>query len=243
VTGAVAGGRLYAGTCADPDCSGPTRMYAYQPSTGTWTRVADYPLATSTMACAGIGGKLYCAGGFVDGDITAKGYTFDPAVNTWTAIPDMPTGTARTAYFAANGTLVVAGGIVPDGPVQSTFAYDPVTRTWSTLPDRQTRLHESAGACGGYAVGGHTSRSADTWAYAETLPGYDRCGTEGDQDVPWLATKTSGSVVKPGGSVTLTVDLDATGTAAGNYTAAVAVRADTPYPIAPIGIRMTVTKR
>jgi hypothetical protein len=241
VTGAVAGGRLYAGACSDAGCSGPTRMYAYQPSTGTWTRVADYPLATERMACAGIAGKLYCAGGFVNSDVTAKGYTFDPKVNTWSPIPDMPTGLARTAYFAANGKLVVAGGIVSDGAVTSTFAYDPVARTWSKLPDRKAALHESAGACGGYAVGGHRNHSSDTAASAETLPGYDRCGTEGDTNVPWLTAKTSGTVIEPGGSVTVTVNLDATGTAAGTYPAALAVRADTPYPITPIGIRLTVT--
>jgi hypothetical protein len=241
VTGAVGGGRLYAGACTDADCSGPTRMYAYQPSTGTWTRVADYPLAAKTMACAGIAGKLYCAGGFVNDDITAKGYTFDPATNKWSPIPDMPTGLARTAYFAANGKLVVAGGIVPDGAVTSTFAYDPVARTWATLPDRKTALHESAGACGGYAVGGHRNHSSDTSASAETLPGYDRCGAEGDTNVSWLGTKTSATVIKPGGSVTVTVNLDATGTVAGKYRAALAVLADTPYSITPIGIRLTVT--
>ena len=235
----VVAGQLVVVSCTDLACTSAPRTYSFQPSTGRWKRLADYPIVAAGMGCGGVSGELYCAGGFTT-DTVADAYALDPGTGSWSKLPDMPTGLAWAASFAADNMLVISGGVT-DSPVNLTFRYDPAKRAWSKLPDSPLYQIDGTGACGGYVVGGHGMHSADTWPAAAQLQGYDRCGTEGDTTVPWLAAKGTPAVLKPGQSVRITVDLDATAQTAGAHTATLALDADTPYPVPPVTVRMTVT--
>jgi len=235
----VVGGRLVVVSCTDLACTNAPRAYSFQPSTGQWKRLADYPIAAAGMGCGGVSGKLYCAGGFTT-DTVADAYALDLSTGNWSKLPAMPTGLAWAASFAADNMLVISGGVT-DSPVNLTFGYDPAKRVWSKLPDSPLYQIDGTGACGGYVLGGHGMHSADTWPYAAQLQGYDRCGTEGDTDVPWLAAKATPTVLKPGQSARITVALDATAQPAGMHTATLALDADTPYPVSVVTVRMAVT--
>jgi hypothetical protein len=239
VASSVVAGQLVVVSCTDLACASAPRSYSFQPSTGRWKRLADYPITAGGMGCGGVSGKLYCAGGFTT-DTVADAYSLDLSTGNWSKLPDMPTGLAWAASFAADNKLVISGGVT-DSPVNFTFGYDPAKRTWSKLPDSPLYQIEGTGACGGYVVGGHGLHTADTRPAVAQLQGYERCGTEGDSDVPWLAAKGTPAVLKPGQSARITVDLDATGQTGGVYTATLALNADTPYPVSPVTVRMAVS--
>jgi len=235
----VVAGQLVVVSCTDLACATAPRTYSFQPSTGQWKRLSDYPIAAAGMGCGGVSGKLYCAGGFTTNTV-ADAYSLDLSAGNWSKLPAMPTGLAWGATFAADNMLVISGGVT-DSPVNFTFGYDPAKRKWSKLPNSPLYQIDGTGACGGYVVGGHGMHSADTWPSVAQLQGYDRCGTEGDSDVPWLAAKGTPKVLGPGQSVQITVDLDATAMTAGVYTATLALEADTPYPVSPVTVQMAVT--
>ena len=62
-----------------------------------------------------------------------------------------------------------------------------------------------------------------------------------DCGAPWITTSSAGSVVSPGGDIDVTVTLDATGVAAGVYTATLCVDSDDPdEPQVLVPVTMTV---
>ena len=261
---AVLGGQLYiVGGCpgyGDVRCessdepfqpvstSGFSRsVYRYDPAANTWTQLASYPIPAEWASCAGIDGEVVCAGGVVGGPadqhFSKSTYIYDPVSNTWSRGASMPRYNILTEVVAgANGRLqIVGGGTFLHG--QSYFTnqgqeYDPVSNSWSALPNANFPEIFGSGSCGLYQVGGGSSIVGENLTFADTLPGYDRCGPV---SVPWLQAGKTSFTVPAGQSVTVPMTLDSSRvTQPGTYTAGLTVGADTPQQVPPVTVTLTV---
>ncbi|MFC4534306.1 carboxypeptidase regulatory-like domain-containing protein [Sphaerisporangium dianthi] len=216
-------------------------VMVYDPAADRWSRAASYPYGVAGLSCGGIDGKLYCAGGFSREGTLAKGHVYDPAANAWSPIADMPVDLATSAYAVANGMLLVSTGYSMSlGAVTNEgYAYDPAAGAWKALPNATTTAAYAAGAPGFYLVGGLDVATGRPSAQVVRLPGYDRPYA----DVPWLSARAATTRLEPGRSTTVTVELDAgerVTSALTDYTAAVTVGGDTPYPSASVPVKMRV---
>lgn len=123
---------------------GTSAVQIYDPATNTWSRGADIPFTTGSVATALIGGKIYLAGG-----IGADGYThnsaavYDPIANTWTMIADEPYGRNHTGAGTDGSLFYIFGGRGPGNGSQNTTTngfntvqiYNPATNSWITSLD------------------------------------------------------------------------------------------------------------
>ena len=237
---AVLDGKLYTVGGRGSSTGSIADVSVYDPATDSWSSAAPYPENISEESCGGISGKLYCSGG--EGDDFANtdhAYVYDPATNVWSPIADQPTDTTGAAYSAVNGLLLVEGGWTSAGLTNQTWAYNPKVNTWTALPNSNASNYRTSGAAGFYAIGG-LDEDADPVSTAQVLPGFDQPDAVG---VSWLSESADTVTVQPGSSTTVTVTLDAsvpeTGQP-GTYTAVLALGTDTPYPLDPIGVSMTV---
>ena len=108
-------------------------VYAFDPTTQTWTEKAPMPTSRSGGAAAVLDGKIYVAGGRPPGGHDFAVY--DPALDAWTELPPLPTQRNHLAATAIGGKVYVAGGRFGGG-VGSEMTdvlevYDPAMGTWS----------------------------------------------------------------------------------------------------------------
>lgn len=108
------------------------RLYRYSPRRKRWRRLADAPTARGALALAGIGRKLYAAGGYTrSNQELRKLEVYTPKRNRWRRGPAMPTGRNHVAGVALGGELYVLGGRVEGGAnLDIVERYDPGSRTW-----------------------------------------------------------------------------------------------------------------
>ena len=238
---AVADGKLYVvGGCTTASCTPmSSAAAAYDLATDTWTEIADYPEAVAFASCGGIDGGVYCSGGNDGAAATASGYAYDAGSDSWTAIADAPADSWASGYAVANGTLVVQGGVQGGAVTNRTFAYDPAADAWSDLPNANSARYRGGMACGIYKVGG-SSGNFNAQADSETLPGFEDCGTSAG-DVSWLDVSPTSATIAPGESLRVRVTMDPSVAQPGTYTAAIAVRSNTPQRLDPIPVTMEVT--
>ncbi|MBP2705583.1 carboxypeptidase regulatory-like domain-containing protein [Microbispora sp. RL4-1S] len=216
--------------CANAD------VMVYDPSADGWSKAAAYPIGTARLACGGIDGKVYCAGGQ-----TANAYAYDPKTDKWSRVADMPLDLMSAASAVANGRLLVSTGYsLSQGVVTNEgFAYDPATNTWSPLPNAPAPTAGAAGASGFYLVGGSDPATGMPVATVEQLPGYE----QPHADVAWLSVRNGGSRLEPGHSAKITVRFDADEDATSvltEYSAGLVVDTDTPYQARQVPVTMRV---
>jgi N-acetylneuraminic acid mutarotase len=222
---AVLNGKIYVvGGCTTSAC-GKQDVNVYDPATNTWSTAAHYPVAISWEACGAIAGTIYCAGGVNDVGTFTNTYAYDPGTDAWTAVAPMPQDQWGSGVTSAGGQLLVSGGAASGSTVITNqgFAYDPTSNAWAALPNSNTAEYRGGSTCGFYKVGGSPGGAFSLpLTSAEVLPGQIDCG--GAADVSWLSLDASvADITQPG-----------------TYTAKVTVGSDTPYPVAPIGVSMTV---
>ncbi len=226
------------------------QVYRYDPTAGTWSAVARYPVPVGDESCAGIDGQVACAGGQTTpagpiGNVTRQTWLYNPASNHWSQGADIPYPDANMAYADANGKLQVAGGTTGEDPnyTYTTRAsqYDPASNTWTSLPSLSEPISDAGGACGMYVIGGyyyvpHTDAVQQT---AEQLPGYDQC--DGAEDTGWVKPSQTSLTLAPEASATITVRLDsAKVTQPGTYQAMIYAAANAPYPVQVATVTMEV---
>jgi Kelch motif protein len=164
-------------------------VQAYNPSTNTWSRLADLPQARISPAGATtINNKLYLPGGAT----TTRGgeapghqmrtlYVYNPATNTWSREVDMPMTNVNGLSFTVNGLLYVLWGSCsykdcPSSPHtrRFLFSFNPANKRWTRRADALHRHHGGGGALIDgkfYATGGSSRTPAldvydpmtDTW--------------------------------------------------------------------------------
>ncbi|MGC9666717.1 carboxypeptidase regulatory-like domain-containing protein [Planosporangium sp. 12N6] len=237
---AVLDGKLYVVGGCDGSVCGTRQVYAYTPASNTWARVADYPMPIAWSACGGLAGQVYCAGGTDDTADTTKGYSYNPATNAWSPIADLPLDLWAGSYATANGVLLISGGVTNGASTVTNrgVAYDPATDSWTAIANSNNTVYRGGAACGFYKVGGSVG-NFNPVARAEVLPGLDQCAAA--TDVSWLSESPASFTLAPGKSTTVTVTLDGSVSQPGTYAARLAFVTDTPYPVAPVDVTMTVT--
>ncbi|WP_456243101.1 carboxypeptidase regulatory-like domain-containing protein [Streptomyces chiangmaiensis] len=247
---AVVGDKLYVvGGCYELSCVGVTDVMVYDSHTDSWSQAAPYPEPISWSSCGAIRGKLYCSGGISGqpGLPVKHAYVYDPHTDSWSQIADLPNPTWGAAYSAANGLLLVSGGVISGGfrPALTNqgYAYNPDTNAWTALPNANATVYRGAGAPGLYVVGGIQSNAvfAPPIKTVSVLPGYAEGGSP--TDVSWLSETPKSVTIAPGDSTMVTVRLDASALGIvqpGDYTAALSLRSDTPYPTLSVPVTMHV---
>jgi N-acetylneuraminic acid mutarotase len=241
---AAAGGKIYlVGGCADSFCTASSAVEVYNTATGSWSTAASYPHPDSWESCGAISGKVYCAGGTSGSTTYSDAYVYDPGTDTWSPIASMPADLWGSVSGGSAGLLVVSSGVTAGFSTVTNqgYAYDPATDSWTAIANAQYPVYRAGGSCGFYKIGGSSGGFSPT-ANSEVLSGLTTCGVV---NIPWLADTPTTATLQPGQSTTVTVTLSATTadqvTQPGTYTAGLAVESDTPYPVTPIGITMTVT--
>jgi N-acetylneuraminic acid mutarotase len=164
-------------------------LQAYNPSTNTWTTLADMPAGRyGGDGAAVINGKLYVPGGW-DNSYSflphSDLFIYDPSTNTWSSGANMPRLSACGASAAINGKLYVTtpcNGF--NGFYTFLDVYDPASNSWSNLAS-SPHVHAVpvTGVIGGkfyVASGSDESDSTgyldiydpatNTWATAASMP-------------------------------------------------------------------------
>ncbi|MEU1596445.1 carboxypeptidase regulatory-like domain-containing protein [Streptomyces sp. NPDC005708] len=249
---AVLNDKLYTvGGCYALSCAGVTDVQVYDPHTDSWSKAAPYPEPVTWTSCGAIAGKLYCAGG-ISGDYSdhpiKHAYVYDPGTNSWSPIADLPNTTWGAAYSAADGQLLVSGGVISGGGLRptltnQTYAYSPAANAWTALPNANLTVYRGAGAAGFYVAGGLSSNQilAPSISNVSLLPGYNR--NSSPTNVDWLSETPKSVTIAPGRSTTVTVTVNAGApgiVTPGDYTAALSLSADTPYPVLSVPVTMHV---
>ncbi len=237
----VLDGQLYTiGGCRE--ACGTDEVWTYDPAADAWSELASYPEDTSWTACGAIDGLIYCGGGTAGDSELDSAYVYDRESDAWSSIASLPETRWAGGFAAVDGQLIISGGVTDNFATITNegFAYDPGADTWSPIPNSNNVVYRGGSACGFYKVGGSTGGFTPT-AASEVLPDFDVCGVT--PDVPWLSIDPLTGTVPAGDSVSVTVTLDASVAEVdqpGAYLAAITVKEDTPYAVAPVDVRMDV---
>jgi len=101
---------------------------------GSWTTVADYPLALAGIAAAWDGDNYIYAGGGSDlNNIYPNAYRYDIASDEWTEIAPLPIAMTYHGGAFINGKFHVMGGI--QEPSTAHYVYDPLTDSWASAAE------------------------------------------------------------------------------------------------------------
>ncbi len=237
-------GKVYiVGGCNDGSCGVSRKtVEIYDPASDKWTSAKDYPIAVVFAACAGINGKLYCAGG-VGSDVVGKAFVYSPATNSWAPVADMLIPLGGSGYAAGNGKLLVSGGFVTGNQITNLGeSYDPATDTWSLLKNSNIVAARGASACGFYRLGGITAITLNGDSYAaqsEVLPGQ---GTQCGQPplTPWLSVTPASGTIAVGAAATAELAFDGSDRKAFTTSKAyLSVTNDAPYGAKVVPVTVT----
>ncbi|MBI4886845.1 MAG: Ig-like domain repeat protein, partial [Acidobacteria bacterium] len=129
------------------DCATPSPyVHIYDAVAGTWTNPTTIPSPRCSIAAAGLNGKLYLIGGWLN---YVGAYTrvdvYDPALNTWSTAAPFPHVIEGATASTVNGKIYVTGGWIrtsspPYGSYsQELWRYDPPpANTWTQLANMPT---------------------------------------------------------------------------------------------------------
>jgi N-acetylneuraminic acid mutarotase len=167
----VFGGKVYSVYGYDGDAT-LADLYAYDPDTGAWTKLARAADIRDAPAGGFIGDRLYATGGWGgDGFPDPKTEAYDPDTNTWTTVAANPQPLAGAGSATLKGRLYVIGGCTKTSCGRTNVqVYDPGSDMWTTAADYPEPISwESCGALAGklYCAGGTTDATpvAHTYVY------------------------------------------------------------------------------
>ena len=172
--GAEAKGKLYAigGTVSGTPSN---TVEVYDPSSDSWSPVANLNYARTSARAASVAGKIYVFGGCSDVACTSPvstGEVYDPASNLWSAISATGfTPRSSMAVGVVNDQVYVAGGSNSSGtPLATVEIYNPGTNSWSTAPSLKTALGPASGGVvnGNFYVVGIVSGHAEVEEFSSS---------------------------------------------------------------------------
>jgi len=114
-------------------------LYRYNPSTDTYTTLANSSSSTPTWnhAAAYLNGKIYKIGGYTSSAGTSASTSaveiYDIASNTWSNGAPYPIAQGWMSAFVLGNYIYVAGGLAAETgsvPSTKTYRYDPSSNTW-----------------------------------------------------------------------------------------------------------------
>ena len=122
-------------------------VYAFDPSTNTYTQKASMPTARWGMIAVPINGKIYVFGGFT-GATTASASTknevYDPASNTWTTKSPLPSSIAWEGITGCTDGSKIYLFFENQG-----YAYDPTNDTYTQISNTPL-TYDNWGTCAYY---------------------------------------------------------------------------------------------
>lgn len=133
------------------DPAGPFATFEIYDFAGeSWSSGPAAPLALHHVNAAGLGGRLYIAGGRVGVEESSDAFLrYDPQRERWERLPSLPIGPISSAgVVAAAGKIVVVGGDDEEGwedgggsVTPTAWAFDPRSERWQRLPDLAVERH------------------------------------------------------------------------------------------------------
>lgn len=148
------------GRTAATDATAVDTLSRFNAVGNVWTSdgLVKLPNAASGVAAAYLNGKIYVAGGIVNGVVSAQFYAYDIMANAWTKLADMPAPLTQSVLTAdpARGVLYLTGGTAGNSTAAARV-YNPHTNAWSDLrPMRAPRAMHLAAVMDGklYVAGG-----------------------------------------------------------------------------------------
>jgi len=138
-------------------------LLRYDPSSNTWTKLANAPSGHQFPGVTTIQGKVYVVGGINSTHTVSTALEiYDPASNTWSTKAPLPSARHSLTAVAIFGKLYAVGGTNASGKLTNTvYVYDPVANKWSTgpspMPTVRTGLSGAVLAGVLYALGGNDS--------------------------------------------------------------------------------------
>lgn len=118
------------------NAGGTSTLQAFNPTTNTWTTLANMPITLYQGDGAGvINSQLYVAGGWNGPLPTSTLFMYDPTLNAWTSLASMSHLSACGGTGVINSKLYVTTACNGySGYYNYLDVYDPVANTWSSLP-------------------------------------------------------------------------------------------------------------
>ncbi|QOV91781.1 Kelch repeat-containing protein [Humisphaera borealis] len=149
LAGAAVNGLVYAiggQHLADEFGGNQVELDAYNPTTNTWTRLADLSVARGHISSSVLvrNGRILVIGGTVNGDLPSSDIAeYDPATNAWSKLQSLPQGRKTPVAGLIGDKLFVVGGDSPN-PVAGGWV-GQISKTWSTGTPLPVALGEVAG--------------------------------------------------------------------------------------------------
>lgn len=116
-------------------------VYAFDPTTESWTERAPMPTARGALSVTEHDGKLYAIGGYDRKANSAAVEVYDPKRNAWTAAASLPTARDHLAAATIAGKIYAIGGRL-NGDYSRNLAiterYDPAADRWTRVSDLPT---------------------------------------------------------------------------------------------------------
>lgn len=166
-TAQAIGGKIYVAGGGNDDISTRADLYAYDPASDTWTKLAFMPTSREHVASCTAGNKMIVGGGWNGPNKSAltNVEVYDPATDAWSTLPGLPTARGGLGGIELGGTCYFIGGERWDIALPGTYhvneGVDPTTGTWQTFAPMPTARHGiGVAVLGGsiFVVGGGTSQ-------------------------------------------------------------------------------------
>lgn len=161
-------------------------VLAFDTRSRRWSEPTKLPVGLNHVAVAAHDGKLYVAGGFLEGDeATDQFLEYDPATGTWTTLP--PMGLARgggAAVTIGDKLYMIDGGSNPYFPGEASGrptprleVFDFRNQSWTVAASPPVGVHHTGAAVLGgkiYLAGGRSTDEASSANFDRYDPATDR---------------------------------------------------------------------
>jgi N-acetylneuraminic acid mutarotase len=160
-------------------------VLAFDTRSRRWSEPTKLPVRLNHVAATAHAGKLYLAGGFLEGNEETNLFLgYDPASNRWSKLPPMKLARGGGAAVTMGDKLyMVDGGPQPYGvanpkpPVPRLEVFDFRTRTWSVAAPPPVGVHHTGAAVLEgkiYLAGGRFADEASSASFDSYDPATDR---------------------------------------------------------------------
>lgn len=160
-------------------------VLAFDTRSKRWKEPAQLPVGLNHSPSAAHDGKLYLAGGFLEGDgETNRFFEFDPATNRWRELPPMKQARGGGGAVVIGDLLYVVDGgaqpynvtgVKPPKPLLEIFDFE--TETWSTATPPPVGVHHVGVAVVDgeiYMAGGRFGEEESSGEFVRYDPATDR---------------------------------------------------------------------
>ncbi len=160
-------GRIYVVGGINTSNEATKLVYRFDPATGKWERLRDFPDYRHHMPLVVLRDTLYAIGGYTPPGFTAvrSVLAYDEGRDVWVGRGLLPEPRGASAAAVADGKIVVVGGITTGNQqTDSIVIFDPAVDYWLHGPPIPTkRDHLIAGAVGSvvFAIGGRNGPNFD----------------------------------------------------------------------------------